>query len=208
MATSFELLAEPRHDLGTGASRRLRRQGQVPVILYGGDKPPEPLAVEHRIVLRQLEEEAFYSHVLTVKIGERVEQAILRDLQRHPFKPVILHMDLQRIQAEEKIRVHVPLHFLNEATCTGVKDQGGMISRLRNEVEIACLPKDLPEFVEVDLQPLKVGDSLYLSDVQLPPGLEIVELAQGAEYDAVIVNIQGQRTAAAEGEESAPDAES
>jgi large subunit ribosomal protein L25 len=193
MSVAFELHAEPRHDIGKGASRRLRRQGQIPAVLYGGGQPPQPLALEHRQVLQALENETFYSHILQIHIGSRTERAILRDLQRHPYKPAILHMDLQRITADEKVRVHVPLHFLNEANAIGVKQQGGSISHFKIEVEVSCLPKDLPEFIEVDLANLVIGESLFLSQLKLPDGVEIVELAHDPEHDVPVVSIRGQK---------------
>ena len=196
MSVAFELNAEPRPDVGKGASRRLRRQGKVPAVLYGGDKAPEALTLLQREILYQLDNEAFYSHVLQVNIGARKEQAILRDLQRHPYKPTILHLDLQRITADEKVRVHVPLHFINEDSAPGVKQQGGAISRLRIEVEVSCLPKDLPEFIEVDLADLRIGEAIQLSQLKLPAGVEIVELSP--EHDVPVVSIHGQRVAAEE----------
>ena len=201
MSVAFELNAEPRNDVGKGASRRLRRQGRLPAVLYGANKDPETLSLEQREVLRQLGNEAFYSHILQVKIGPRTEQAILRDLQRHPYKPIILHVDLQRVTADAKIRVHVPLHFINEDIAPGVKLQSGVVSHMRIDVEIACLPKDLPEFIEVDLANLNMGESISLSELKLPDGVEIVELAHGAEYDAPVVSIHGQKAAAPEEEE-------
>ena len=191
MSVAFELNAELRHDKGKSASRRLRRQGRVPAVLYGADKAPETLSFSQYDLLHRLENEAFYSHILQVNIGSRKEQAILRDLQRHPYKPMILHMDLQRITADEKVRVHVPLHFINEDIAIGVKQQGGVISRFRIEVEVSCLPKDLPEFIEVDLADLPIGEAIHLSELKLPAGVEIVELS--AEHDVPVVSIHGQR---------------
>ena len=192
MNDSFELKAEPRQDVGTGASRRLRRQGKLPAVLYGGDKAPENLALVQNEIMHQLENEAFYSHVLQVNIGgTRKEQAILRDLQRHPYKPTILHMDLQRIKADEKVRVHVPLRFLNEENAPGVKQQGGSITRFRIEVEASCLPKDLPEFIEVDLLNLHMGEAIHLSELKLPAGVEIVDLTP--EHDEPVVSIHGYK---------------
>jgi large subunit ribosomal protein L25 len=198
MSVAFELHAEPRQNLGKGASRRLRRQGRLPAVLYGGGKDPETLDFEHNKILQELHNEAFYSQILDIKIGSRTERAVLRDLQRHPFKPTLLHLDLQRVTADEKVRVHVPLHFLNQETSRGVKLQGGTISHLKIEVEIACLPANLPEFIEVDLAELEIGESIYLSQLKLPEGVEIVELSAGAEYDVPVVSIHGRRSAAAE----------
>jgi large subunit ribosomal protein L25 len=200
MSIRFELNAEPRADAGKGASRRLRRQGKVPAVLYGGGRDPESLTLTQHELQRRLEQEAFYSHILQVRIGDRVEAAILRDLQRHPYKPFILHLDLQRVKADEKVRVHVPLHFTNEETSRGIRLQGGSASHHRIEVEIACLPADLPEFIEVDLTDLGVGETIHLSQLKLPAGVEIPELTHGAEADALVVSIHGARAEEPEGE--------
>ncbi len=201
MSVSFELNAKPRPDVGKGASRRLRRQGKVPAVLYGAGKEPETLTFEQHEVLRQLQNEAFYSHILQVNVGSRKEQAILRDLQRHPFKPAILHMDLQRVTADAEVRVHVPLHFSNEDIAPGVKLQGGAVGRFRIEVEVSCLPKDLPEFIDVDLANLHMGETLHLSELKLPAGLTLVELAHGGpEQDALVVNIHGHKAVTEEEE--------
>ncbi len=190
MSITFELKAEPRGDLGKGASRRLRRAGKVPAILYGGGQDPQPLVLEHLDVLNQLQNEAFYSHVLTLKLGDSAESVVLRDLQRHPFKPTILHLDFLRVSADRKLRVHIPLHFINEENSRGVKQQGGVVSHALIDIEIACLPKDLPEFIEVDLTELGMGEALHLSDIKLPEGVELAShVAPGSEQDAIVVSI-------------------
>lgn len=190
MSVTFELKAEPRGDLGKGASRRLRRAGKVPAILYGGGQEPQPLVLSHLDILNQLKNEAVYSHVLTLNLGDRTESVVLRDLQRHPFKPTILHLDFLRVSADRKLRVHVPLHFVNEETSRGVKQQGGVVSRALIDIEIACLPKDLPEFIEVDLSDLGMGEALHLSQVPLPAGVELADkIAPGSDQDAIVVNI-------------------
>ena len=202
MSVEFILNAEPRADQGKGASRRLRRAGKVPAVLYGGGKNPESLALLHQELKHQLNNEAFYSHILKLNIGDRQEQVILKDLQRHPYKPSVLHLDLQRVTADEQIRVHVPLHFINQNSAPGVKEQGGVVSHLMIDVEIACLPKDLPEFIEVDLANLSMGESIHLSELKLPEGVEIVQLIHGAESDMPVVSIHHARTAASEEEEA------
>ncbi len=190
MSITFELKAEPRSDLGKGASRRLRRAGQVPAILYGGGQDPQPLVLNHLDVLNQLKNDAVYSHVLTLKVGDRVESAVLRDLQRHPFKPTILHLDFLRVSADRKLRVHVPLHFVNAETAPGVKQQGGVVSHALIDIEIACLPKDLPEFIEVDLNGLGLGEAIHLSGVKLPDGVEqAIHVALDSESDVIVVSI-------------------
>jgi large subunit ribosomal protein L25 len=193
MSVDYVLQAEPRDVSGKGASRRLRRAGKVPAILYGGVQAPEMLSLSHNELLKDLENEAFYSHILNVTVGSRTQRAILKDLQRHPFKPGILHVDLQRVSADEKIRVHVPLHFINQETAQGVKQQGGTISHHLIDVEVVCLPKDLPEFIDVDLVGLGLGESIHLSELKLPAGVEIPQIAHGSEYDVTVVSIHGRK---------------
>jgi large subunit ribosomal protein L25 len=192
MAISFELNAELRTDTGKGASRRLRHAGKVPAIIYGGDKEPEALTLSHNELLRNLEHEAFYSHILTVKTGSSSTSAILRDLQRHPSKPVIMHVDLQRVSANEELRTQVPLHILGEDTCPGVK-AGGLVSHDQTEVEVGCLPKDLPEFIEVDISGMEIGDTLHLSDLKVPEGVTLLELTRGEDHDLGVVSIHAKR---------------
>jgi large subunit ribosomal protein L25 len=205
MAISFELNAEPRTDTGKGASRRLRHAGKIPAIMYGGNKDPEALTLNHNEVIRNLEHEAFYSHILTIKIGGSETRAVLRDLQRHPSKPFIQHMDLQRVSETEKIRMHVPLHFLGEEVAPGVK-AGGMVSHEIIEVEVECLPKDLPEYIEVDISGMGVGDSLHLSDLAIPRGVDLLELARGEGHDLGVVSIHAKRGTEEVEEEAAPEA--
>ena len=189
MAEEFALIAEIREDQGKGASRRLRHQGKVPAIIYGAGRPPRALVFDHNKVLKQLESESFYSSILNIKVGEKSQAAILKDLQRHPAKMQIMHMDLQRVVDDVEIKMNVPLHFLNEETAIGVKDGGGSVSRLRTEVEVVCLPKNLPEYLEVDIGELELDAMLHLSEIKLPKGVEIPELALGPEHDQAIVSI-------------------
>ncbi len=207
MSSEFVLSAEPRSEQGKGASRRLRRAGKVPAILYGAGKEPVPLSINHNELLKQLENEAFYSHILTIELGGKKEQAVLKDLQRHPAKPFILHLDLMRVSAGEKIRVNVPLHFIGEEVAPGVKIGGGIVTHAVTEVEITCLPKDLPEYIEVDLSGLELGQSLHLSDLKLPPGVELVQLMQGEEHDVAVAAIQATRGSAAAGAAEEGDTE-
>lgn len=201
MSTSFVLEAQPRSERGKGASRRLRRAGQVPVILYGGGKEPISITLQHIELMHQLEKEAFFSHILTVKIDGKEEQAIVKDLHRHPSKPAVLHMDLQRVSATEKIRVHVPVHFMNEDKAPGVKE-GGLVTHSITEVEVSCLPKDLPEFIEIDMSTLELDGTLHLSDLVLPQGAELVELSHGKGHDQPLVSIHIARGAKEEIEEA------
>jgi large subunit ribosomal protein L25 len=194
MSESFVVEAEPRTDLGKGASRRLRREGKVPGVIYGAGKEPTSISLEQHVLQHQLENEAFFSHILTVKVGKNEDQAILKDLQRHPSKPIILHVDLQRVSAKEKIRVHVPLHFLNEDTAPGVK-AGGLVSHHITEVEVSCLPKDLPEYLEIDLGGLDLEGNVHMSEIALPKGVELVELLHGEGHDQSVVTIHLPRGA-------------
>ena len=205
MAMSFELNAEPRSDMGKGASRRLRRAGKVPAIIYGGNKDPEALTLSHNEVLRNLENEAFYSHILTVKSGGNETQAILRDLQRHPSKAIVMHLDLQRESATETLRTNVPIHIIGEDVAPGVKE-GGLVSHDLTDVEVECYPKDLPEYIEVDIASLAVGDSIHLSDLQVPDGVTLTELERGEAHDSSVVSIHAKRIVE-EIEEEAPAAE-
>jgi len=200
MKTSFELVAEFRDDQGKGASRRLRRDGKVPAILYGGHIPPRALALDHTRLALLLDNERLYTTILNLRVGEETQAAVLKDLQRHPYKNQVLHIDFQRVLEDEKIRMRVPLHFANEATAVGVKQQGGVVSHLRNDIEVLCLPKDLPEFIEVDLQELAMGQIIHLSELKLPDGVELPELIHG--YDAAVVSVHAQRA-----EEVAPTPE-
>jgi len=186
MKTAFELVAEFRDAQGKGASRRLRRGNKVPAILYGGHREPRALALDHAKLLLMLDNERFYSTIINLKVGELNQAAILKDVQRHPAKNAVVHVDLQRVLDDEKIRITIPLHFKGEAGSPGVK-KGGVVSHLRNEVEVTCLPKDLPEFIEIDLSALSVGDIVHLSEIKLPKGVEIPELKLGKEHDVAIV---------------------
>ena len=190
MAEEFDLIAEIREDQGKGASRRLRHEGKVPAIIYGAGRPPRALAFDHNKVLHQLESESFYSSVLNIKVGEKSQAAILKDLQRHPAKNVIMHMDFQRIVEDEEIRMNVPLHFIGEEVAPGVKLGGGSVSHLMSDVEVVCLPKHLPEYLEVDMTALDVGDSVHLSELALPEGVHIMALAHNPDNDQPVVSVQ------------------
>ncbi|MDJ0805619.1 MAG: 50S ribosomal protein L25/general stress protein Ctc [Gammaproteobacteria bacterium] len=185
MSANFIVNAELRSDAGKGASRRLRRSGQLPGILYGAHKEPTMISLAHHELVHQLEDEAFYSNLLTLKLGNEEQVVVLKDLQRHPAKPFILHADFQRVQADEKIRLNVPLHFINEERCPGIK-AGGQASHQLTDVEITCLPKDLPEFIEVDMSEMHVGDAIHLSEMKLPAG---VEFPSSEGEDFIVVNI-------------------
>jgi large subunit ribosomal protein L25 len=190
MKTSFELVAEFRETQGKGASRRLRHEGKVPAILYGGHADARTLTLNHQKLLIMLDNERFYSTILNLKVGDQTQSAILKDVQRHPFKNAIVHVDFQRVEENEKIRISIPLHFTGAAISPGVKSQGGIVSHMRNETEVACLPKDLPEFIEVDISGLSLNESIHLSQLKVPDGVTLVELAKD---DAAVVAIHSPR---------------
>lgn len=185
----YELKAESRDELGKSASRRLRRSGRIPGTLYGANKEPQPISLLHDDVLHRLDHEAFYSSVLTLNVNTQSEQVVVKDLQRHPYKPDILHIDFLRIDEKQKITMRVPLHFINEQQCAGVKSGGGVINRIMTELEIICLPKDLPEYIDVDLLNIQLGESVHLSDIDLPEGVEIYALLSGGDASASVATV-------------------
>lgn len=194
MAGSFVFEAVARSCKGKGDSRRLRAKSKVPAVLYGGNAEPVGLVLEHNAVLKNLENDAVYSHILTIKVDGREESAILKAMQRHPSKPIVMHMDFLRVNESDKIRVHVPLHFINQETSVGAK-KGGVITHNLVDVEVICLPAQLPEFVEVDMAHVDVGQSVHLSDLKIPAGVEIVALTHGPEHDASVAAILAGRIA-------------
>ena len=214
MSGEFVLNAVARGDVGKGASRRLRNDDLVPAIVYGGTKNPSNISVSHRELVKALENEAFFSHLITLKLDGGAEEVILKDLQRHPARPRILHADFQRVSRDRKLHVHIPLrawvsrygnphvhiplHFINQEKCRGVKDQGGMIQHNAVEVHVSCLPQDLPEFIEVDMLSCEVGDSVHLSDLELPAGVESVELSHGPEHDLPVATVLSPKGGVAE----------
>jgi large subunit ribosomal protein L25 len=191
----FELDAEVRLERGKGASRRLRRlQGRIPAIIYGGNQPPVALTLEHKKVQHALENKAFYSHILTLRFKESLEQVVLKDLQRHHFKKAISHMDFQRVSATEAMNLRVPLRFVGEATCPAIK-AGGMVHHHFMEVEVRCLASLLPEYIEVDLSHMAMDQILHLSDLSLPKGVHLVNLSHGntADHNHAVVSIHMPR---------------
>ena len=190
MSDQFELHAEVRNDLGKGASRRLRRSADlVPAIIYGGKQDPQPLTLVRKDLEKSLENEAFYSHVLSINIAGSPEKAILKDLQRHPARNDVMHADFLRVDDAVAIKVHVPIHFLNEAACHGVKMQGGMIQHQVTDIEVQCLPADIPEYIEVDMIDAHTGDIIHLSDITLPEGVISVALALGEDHDLAVASV-------------------
>ncbi len=202
MSDQFEVQAELREDMGKGASRRLRRLADlVPAIIYGGDKDPQPLTIVRKDLEKSLENEAFYSHVLSVNVGGDVQKAILKDLQRHPAKNSVMHADFLRVDDKVAIKMHVPIHFLNEESCHGVKMQGGIIQHQETDIEVQCLPGDIPEYIEVDMAAVETGQIVHLSDVTLPAGVTSVALALGEDHDLAIASVIAPKGGGAEEEE-------
>lgn len=196
MAQSIELSAEPRTLLGKGATRRLRRlDAKVPAVIYGGGKDPVSISLGFFEVTNASHHEGFYSQVLTIELGGEKEQAILRDMQRHPASDNVTHLDFQRVRSDEMLHVQIPIHFLNEDRCVGVRLGGGSISHNLTEVEIECLPKDIPQYVEVDMVDKAVGTAIHLSDLQLPEGVTIPSLTHGEDYDLLVVAVTAARGA-------------
>jgi large subunit ribosomal protein L25 len=190
MKTSFELDAEFRETQGKGASRRLRHEGKVPAILYGGHLGARALTLSHQKLVLMLDNERFYSTILNLRVGDQTQAAILKDVQRHPYKNAVVHVDFQRVEENEKIRISIPLHFKGASISPGVKTQGGMVSHMRNDVEVSCLPKDLPEFIEVDISGLSLNESIHLSQLKVPDAVTLVDLAK---EDSAIVAIHSPR---------------
>jgi len=208
MAT-IEVNAVSRSVQGTGASRRLRRAGKVPAIVYGASEKAQVIELDHKALLLQLRHESFHSTILQMNVDGNKQSVLLRDVQMHPWKHEVLHIDFQRVDAKQKIHMRVPLHFVNEEIAPGVKLGGGVVNHVMTELEVSCLPADLPEYLEVDLAALELGDSVHLSEVKLPSGVESVQLTRGD--DSVVVSVQVPRVAAeteetAVGEEAAEGA--
>ena len=197
----FNLDAVVRTDLGKGASRRLRHADKVPAILYGGEEAPVALTLEHNKVNNAADFEAFYSHVLTLNIDGQKVEALVKDMQRHPYKPKITHIDFQRVIAGEELHTSIPVHFINEDKNAAIK-AGGIAEHLVTEIEVTCLPKDLPEFVEVDMAELDMETTLHLSDLTLPAGVSSVELAKGDDaHDLAVVTIKPSRASLEAGDD-------
>ncbi|SFR74379.1 large subunit ribosomal protein L25 [Marinobacter daqiaonensis] len=202
MSQEFVIEAFPRGDQGKGASRRLRREERkIPAIIYGGNKEATPISIWHNELKKALENEAFFSHILTIELDGKKESVILKDLQRHPYKLLLTHADFLRVDKDHEIHVNVPLHFLNEDKAPVVKLQGGVISHQLTEVEVICLPQDLPEFIEIDVMDLQLDDVLHLSDLKLPKGVRSAALQHGEDHDQAVVSVHLPRGAKADEEE-------
>jgi len=199
MRISFTFGADLREMQGKGASRRLRHAGKVPAVLYGGQQAAQALILDQQNLLTMIDDERFYSSIVQLKIGDKTQEAIIKDIQMHPARNVVVHVDLQRVSENEKIRIHLPIHFKGESISPGVKTQGGVVSHMRADVEVSCLPKDLPEFLELDLSGMSLNDTKFLSDIPLPSGVVIPELTR---KNAPVVSIHSPRA-----EEPEPTAE-
>ncbi|WP_426357000.1 50S ribosomal protein L25/general stress protein Ctc [Pseudocolwellia sp. HL-MZ19] len=202
MTDLLTLDAEVRTDLGKGASRRLRHANKVPAILYGEGKDPISLTLAHKNIFRAQQEEAFYTQVITLNIGGKPVECLIKDMQRHPFKQVVMHLDFLRIDATHAVQSNTPIHFLNEEEAA---KKGGVIAHHINEIAVTCLPGDLPEFIEVDLASLEVGQTLHLSDITLPKGVTSDELTKGESHDQAVVTSNAPKGASDEDEEAAPE---
>ena len=213
MSTDFTLHAKGREDTGKGASRRLRRlAGEIPAIVYGGKKDPVMLTLLHKDVAKALENEAFYSHIVSLDVDGSSEDVILKDVQRHPAKKLILHLDFLRVSKTTKLHTKVPLHFINEDVSVGVKTGGGIVAHTMTELDIMCLPKDLPEYIEVDMSDVELGQIVHISNITLPKGVESVALSHGSDHDLSVATINKPKAAPIEDEvapaASADDTES
>ncbi len=203
MSTDFTLHAKGREDTGKGASRRLRRlAAEIPAIVYGGKKDPAQIRLNHKDVVKALENEAFYSHIIALDVEGSSEDVILKDVQRHPVKPVILHMDFLRVNKTTQLQTKAPIHFINEDICAGVKVGGGIIAHTMTELDITCLPQDLPEYIEVDMAAVEVGQTLHISDLVLPKGVESVALSHGTDHDLPVVTVNKSKAASADDEDT------
>ncbi|MCM2679099.1 50S ribosomal protein L25/general stress protein Ctc [Echinimonas agarilytica] len=201
----MSLDAVVRTDLGKGASRRLRHTDAVPAIIYGADQEPVAITLSHSKVLKAQESEVFYSQVLDINLDGKVVQAIVKDMQRHAYKPKVTHIDFLRIDATHVLTTTVPVHFLNEDTAEAVKN-GGVVNHLANEIAVSCLPADLPEFIEVDLTDVEIGQTVHLSEIKLPKGVESVELLKGEDHDQAVVGIVAAKAVKEEDDDAAADA--
>ena len=197
----YQLLAETRDGGGKGAARRLRREGMIPAVLYGAGKDTVSITLNAKDVHKRLENEAFYSHILDIKVGSQGTQAVLKALQRDPVTDQVVHMDLLRVSSSQEITMHVPLHFVGEDTCPG-KKAGGVANHLLVDLEISCLPKDLPEYIEVDMSKMDIGDSIHLSELVMPAGVTLLAIAQEPDHDQPVVSLQHSQKFEEEEEEA------
>jgi len=202
VTTTFELQAEAREGKGRSGSRKLRREGKVPAVVYGGGKDPQAIAIDHNALIREMNQPAFYTSILTVKIGSEKQSVVVKEVQRHPAKPQVVHLDFQRIVEDQPITLNVPIRFIGEDVAKGVKEQGGAIEHLATDLEISCLPRYLPEYIEVDVSQLELNQIIHLSDLKLPEGVHLVALEHQQDLPVVTVSPPRREEAEAEGEEA------
>ena len=208
MSEALSFNVETRTSLGSGRARRLRRQeNKVPGVVYGGNKPTVYFSIDYRHVAKAIQAEAFYSQVLELVIQKKKERVVLRELQRHPASDKVLHIDFLRISEDRAINISVPIHYLNEDKCHGVRLQSGVISKNLTEVEVSCLPKHLPEFIPIDLEQVELGTTIHLTDLELPEGVSIVALTHGDEHDVLVASVHLPRGGAMEAEEEETEEE-
>lgn len=193
MSDAITIEATERSVTGKGASRRLRKEGLVPAIIYGGEAEPKQINLDHNKFFHALENEAIYTQVIELKVGKKKEKVVLRDLQRHPFRQLIMHADFFRVDAKKVLHVTVPFHFINADNCVGVKMGGGLLNHIMSEVEVMCLPKDIPEFIEVDVTDIELGSAIHLSELTLPKGVTIVALTHGEDHDSGVAAVTKTR---------------
>ena len=209
MSTDFTLNAKGREDTGKGASRRLRRlAGEVPAIIYGGKKQPEQVSLAHKDVIKALENEGFFSQVISLDVDGKAEDVVIKDIQRHPAKAIVLHMDFLRVSKTTKLTTRIPLHFINEDVCVGVKMGGGLIAHSMTELEIQCLPQDLPEYLDVDMAEVEIGQTVHISDIKLPAGVESVALSYGEDHDLPVATVNKPKAVEEELPETSDEGES
>ena len=208
MSIDFSLNAKKREDQGKGASRRLRRHAVtlVPAIVYGAQKAPQNITLEHKDLVKALDNEAFYTHIIALNVDGKKEDVLIKAIQRHPAKPLIMHMDFLRIDKTQKITLRVPLHFINQEICAGVKTGGGIISHNMSELEIRCLPADLPEYISVDMTNVQLGQIVHISDLKLPKGVESVQLSHGASHNLSVAAVNAPKAEKADETTAAPAA--
>lgn len=204
MTVEMRLDAQPRNETGRGAMRRLRRARRVPGVMYGAGKEPLPVTFENDQLYRLLEEEGFFSRVLTIQVGSEKEEVVVKDLQRHPFKPLVQHLDLLRVRSDQPVTVQIPVHLHGEEESPGVR-KGGVLHSDLQDVAVTCLPKDLPEAIDVDVSGLNVGDAIHLSELTVPAGVEITALQQGPEHDGPVVSVQATRKTRGQSDEEDDD---
>ncbi|HIJ22243.1 MAG: 50S ribosomal protein L25/general stress protein Ctc [Gammaproteobacteria bacterium] len=200
MSSSFEMQASVRSDLGKAHTRRLRNTGSVPAVIYGDDREPASITMVHDDLMHNLEKEAFYSHILSIDVDGTKESVVLKDLQRHPAKAKVIHADFLRISSKHEMKMSVPLHFLNDDAAPGIT-QGGALNKLISNLEVSCLASNLPEYIEVDLTGLDLGDSIRLSQLSLPEGVSVTALSRGDDHDQAVVTLQKTRGSKADDDE-------